>query len=170
MKRPSRSLAHFNARGEASPHYAMRLQMHGQRMAFSLGTGNAEAAARKAASIYTDFLTLGVEAALAKHRPQKASESITTIGQWIEAARSVTTVNPATFSMYARSLRKIVGDIIRAKRTRKRFGPKGGGARAYRQAIDDAPLSLLTPEAIQKWRMEYIKRAKTPAEKRSRMT
>src|SRR4029450_13191126 len=166
----SRIYRPINARGEASPHYSMRLQMRGQRMAFSLGTGNAEAAARKAATVYADFLTLGVEAALAKYRPQKATESITTIGQWIEAARSVTTVNPATFSMYARSLRKIVGDIIRAKRNRKRFGPKGGGARAYRQAIDAAPLSLLSPAAIQNWRMEYVKRAKTPAEQRSRMT
>jgi integrase len=166
----SRIYRPINARGEASPHYSMRLQMRGQRMAFSLGTGNAEAAARKAANVYADFLTLGVEAALAKYRPQKATESITTIGQWIEAARSVTAVNPATFSMYARSLRKIVGDIIRAKRNRKRFGPKGGGARAYRQAIDAAPLSLLSPAAIQNWRMEYVKRAKTPAEQRSRMT
>jgi len=166
----SRIYRPINARGEASPHYAMRLQMRGQRMAFSLGTGNAEAAARKAANVYTDFLTLGIQAALAKHRPQKATESITTIGQWIEAARSVATVNPASFALYASALRKIVGDIIRVKRNRKRFGPKGGGAQAYRRAIDSAPLALLSPEAIQKWRMEYIKRAKTPAEQRSRMT
>jgi integrase len=148
----------------------MRLQMRKQRMAFSLGTGNAEAAARKAANVYTDFLTLGIEAALAKHRPQKTTESISTVGQWIEAARKVATVNDATFALYAAALRKIVGDIIRVKRNRKRFGPKGGGARAYRKAIDAAPLSLLSPAAIQKWRMEYIKRAKTPAEQRSRMT
>jgi integrase len=166
----SRIYRPFNARGEASPHYSMRLQMRGERWSFSLGTGNADAAARKAASVYNDFLTLGVEAALAKHRPQKATESMATVGQWIEAARKVTTVNDATFSMYARSLRKIVGDIIRVKRNRKRFAPKGRGAQAYRKAIDAAPLTLLTPEAIQKWRMEYIKRAKTPAEKRSRMT
>jgi integrase len=148
----------------------MRLQMRGQRMAFSLGTGNAEAAARKAASVYTDFLTLGSDGAFAKYRPQKAADSISTVGGWIKAARGITTVNPATFAMYARSLRKIVGDIIRVKRNRKRFGPKGGGARAYRQATDAAPLTLLSPEAIQKWRMEYVKRAKTPAEQRSRMT
>ena len=72
--------------------------------------------------------------------------------------------------MYARSLRKIAGDIIQAKRSRKRFGPKGSGARAYRQAIDDAPLTLLSPEAIQKWRLEYVNRTKTPVEQRSRMT
>ena len=139
-------------------------------MAFSLGTGNADAAARKAANVYNDFLTLGVEGALAKYRPQKATESIATVGQWIEAARSVATVNPATFALYAGRSRKIVGDIIRVKRNRKRFGPKGGGAQAYRKAIDAAPLALLSPAAIQKWRMEYVKRAKTPAEQRSRMT
>src|SRR5262249_6492066 len=114
----SRIYRPINARGEVSPHYSMRLQMRGQRMAFSLGTGNAEAAARKAANVYTDFLTLGVEAALAKHRPQKAADSISTVGEWIEAARSVATVNPATFALYAAALRKIVGDIIRVKRNR----------------------------------------------------
>jgi integrase len=166
----SRIFRPINARGEASPHYSMRLQIHRQRMAFSLGTGNAEAAARKAANVYTDFLTLGVPGALARYRPQKAADSIATIGEWIEAARSVATVNPATFALYAAALRKIAGDIIRVKRNRKRFGPKGGGARAYRNAIDAAPLAFLSPTAIQKWRMEYVKRAKTPAEQRSRMT
>jgi integrase len=166
----SRIFRPVNARGETSPHYSMRLQIHRQRMSFSLGTGNAEAAARKAATVYTDFLTLGVQGALARYRPQKAADSIATVGEWIEAARSVATVNPATFALYAAALRKIVGDIIRVKRNRKRFGPKGGGARAYRNAIDAAPLAFLSPTAIQKWRMEYVKRAKTPAEQRSRMT
>jgi integrase len=167
----SRIYRPINARGEASPHYSMRLKFRGaNRMSFSLGTGSAEAAARKAANVYTDFLTLGVDAALAKHRPKKATPGIATVGQWIEAARSVATVNAATFALYAAALRKIVGDIIRVKRNKKRFGPKGGGARAYRAAIDAAPLALLSPEAIQKWRMEYVKRAKTPAEQSSRRT
>ena len=166
----SRIFRPINARGETSPHYSMRLQMRGQRMAFSLGTGNGDAAARIAANVYTDFLILGVQGTLAKYRPEKATDNITTVGEWIEAARSVATVNPATFALYAAALRKIVGDIIRVKRNRKRFGPRGGGARAYRGAIDAAPLALLSPTAIQKWRMEYVKRAKTPAEQRSRMT
>jgi integrase len=166
----SRIFRPINARRETSPHYSMRLQMRGQRMAFSLGTGNAEAAARRAANVYTDFLALGVEGALAKYRPQKAAEGITTVGAWIEAARSVATVNPASFALYAAALRKIAGDLIRVKRSSKRFGPKGGGARAYRRTIDAAPLALLSPTAIQKWRMEYVKRAKTPAEQHSRMT
>src|SRR5262249_14097865 len=106
----SRIFRPVNARGEASPHYSMRLEIRGHRMAISLGTGNAEAAARSAANVYTDFLTLGVEGALAKHRPQKAADTITRVGEWIEAARSVATVNAATFALYAAALRKIVGD------------------------------------------------------------
>src|SRR5215467_2751544 len=38
-----------NDRGAVSPHYAMRLQFRGRRMAFGLGTGNKDAAARRAA-------------------------------------------------------------------------------------------------------------------------
>jgi hypothetical protein len=91
----SRIFRPVNARGETSPHYSMRLQIQRQRMAFSLGTGNADAAARKAANVYTDFLTLGIQGALAKYRPQKAADSITRMGEWIEAARSVATTNPA---------------------------------------------------------------------------
>ncbi len=166
----SRIYRPINARGQVSPHYSMRLQTHGQRTGFSLGTGNADAAARRAANIYSDFLSLGIEAALAKYRPQKAADSIAKVGEWIEAARSVATVNPATFALYAAALRKIVGDIIRVKRNRKRFGPKGGGAKGYRQVIDATPLALLSPAAIQKWRLEYVKRAKTPAEEHSRKT
>jgi integrase len=166
----SRIFRPVNARGETSQHYTMRLQMRGHRMAFSLGTGNADGAARRAANVYTDFLTLGVEGALAKYRPQKATDSITTVGEWIKAAHSVATVNPATFALYAAALRKIVGDIIRVKRNRKRFGPKGGGARTYRRAVDATPLVLLSPAAVQKWRMAYVKQAKTPVEQSSRMT
>jgi integrase len=166
----SRVFRPVNDRGETSPHYAMRVQFRGRRIAFGLGTGNKDAAARIGANIYTDLLTLGIEETLAKYRPEKKAENVATVGEWIEAAGSVAAVNVATFAQYERSLRKIVGDILKVKRNKKRFGRKGGGARAYHKAIDAAPLSLLTPEAIQKWRLEYVKRAKTPAEQRSRMT
>src|SRR5260370_42407529 len=76
----SRIFRPINGRGETSPHYSMRLQMRGHRMAFSLGIGNAEATGREAANIYTYFLTLGAEAALVKYRPQKDADSITTVG------------------------------------------------------------------------------------------
>jgi integrase len=160
----------INDRGEVSPHYMMRIQFRGRRMAFTTGSGNKDAAARIAARIYTDLLTLGTEGTLVKYRAQKPSQNIATVGEWITAARSVAATNAATFAQYAASLRKIVGDVLRVKRSRKRFGPKKGGAKEYRGGIDVATLEILSPSAIQKWRLEYVKRAKTPTEERSRMT
>lgn len=168
----SRVFRPVNDRGSVSPHYSMRLQFRGRRLAFGLGTANKEAAARIAAGIYGDLLKLGVEGALAKHRAQKPEKEdrVATVGEWIEAARRVSVANPATFACYACSLRKIVGDILRVRRSRKRFGPRKGGARDYRAAIDAASLEVLSPADVQRWRLEYVKRAKNPAEERSRMT
>jgi integrase len=160
-----------NRLGVESPHYLMQLCFKGRRLAFGLGTGNRDAAAKIAAGIYTDILTLSVEGALAKHRPKAASKAgIATVGEWVEAARAVSDVNPSTFTSYAQCLRHIAGGLLAVKRTKKRFGPKKGGAAAYRAGIDAASLDIFKPAALQQWRLAYIKKAKNPAEERSRMT
>src|SRR5690606_11303323 len=127
-----------NGRGESSPHYNMRIQFQGERLSFTLRSGNKDAAAKTAAAIYKDLVSLGVEATLEKHRPKAPPEKTATVGEWIEAARSVSEASPSTLKGYSVSLRKIVGDILRVKRTSKRFGPKGGGAKDYRTKIDGA--------------------------------
>ena len=169
----SRIFRPVNDRGEVSPHYSMKVQFRGRRMAFGLGTGNKEAAARRAAGFYGDLLSLGVEATLARHRaqsPRKIRSEVTTIGGWIEAARGVSASNAATFAQYAASLRLIAGQILAVKKTKKRFGPGKGGAQAYRAGIDSASLEILSAQAVQRWRLAYVAQAKNPAEERSRMT
>jgi integrase len=158
-------------RGVESPHYTMQVAHKGRRMAFTTGTGNRDAAAQSAAGIYRDLLSLGTEATLAKHRPQKAKgDKVATVGQWIISARTVSEVNDATFNQYAASLRKIAGDILSIKKTKSRFGPKTGGAAKYRAVIDALSLEALTPLAIQKWRMAYVKKAKNPKQESSAKT
>jgi integrase len=142
-----------NDRGDASPHYAMKIQFKGKRVAFSLGTSNQEAAAAGAAGIYGDLLTLGVEGALAKHRPKKA-EDVSTLGAWIEAARLVFDKSPTTFDAYARAARNIAADILKVKRTAKRFGRKGG---TFRKQADQTPVSIFTDRAVQEWKIRYVK-------------
>ena len=163
----------INDRGEASPHYSMKVQFRGRRMAFTLGTANKEAAARRAASIYTDLLALGVEATVAKHRaqrPRKIPSEVATVGEWIEAARGVSASNAATFAQYSASLRLIAGQILSVKKTKKRFGLGKGGAQAYRAGIDSASLAILSAQAVQRWRLAYVAQARNPAQERSRMT
>jgi integrase len=156
----SRIFRPVNARGEASPHYSMRLQMRGQRMSFTLGTGNAEAAARKAANVYTDFLTLGVEGALAKYRPQKG-EDIATIGEYLRAAHGVMDVRPATFHAYARHLCRLAGDIVKIKRRSVRKTK----LKARRQEVEAQSLLIFTPEAVQEWRLSFLAKAGRDARK-----
>ena len=150
----------------------MQVAFKGRRMTFTTGTGNKDAAARSAAGIYNDLLSLGVEGALAKHRPQKAArDKIATIGEWIAAAKEVSAANDATFTAYARALRTIASGIASYKKTKKRYGPKKGGSSKYREAIDAMSLESLSPEAIQKWRLFYVKdKAKNPAKEKSAKT
>ncbi|MCK9590377.1 MAG: tyrosine-type recombinase/integrase, partial [Terrimicrobiaceae bacterium] len=154
-----------NSAGDTSPNYSMRLSYRGKRMAFTLETSNQEAAAAKAAGIYGDLLALGIEGALAKHRPTKG-EDVSTLGEWIEAARKVFDKSPTTFDAYARAARNIAADILKVERTKKRFGRKGG---SFRQQADKTPVSIFTARAVQEWKIRYVKErgANNPARQRA---
>ena len=146
-----------NARGEASPHYSMKVQFRGRRMAFTLGTGNKDAAAKRAAAIYGELLAHGVEATLTKRRAQRPEgEGVATIGEYLRAAQSVMAVRPATLAAYATHLRRIAGDILNLRATRR---TKIKQKRATRQAIENAPVSILTADAVQAWRLAFVARA-----------
>jgi integrase len=159
-----------------APNYGVQIQFRGRRLTFTLRTANKHSAAAKAAAIYSDLVNLGVEETLARHRApvkQLVAEkpaTVATIGKWIEAARGVSDSNPATFSQYAASLRLIGGQILAVRKTKKRFGPGKGGAKAYRAGIDAVSLEILTEQAVQRWRLAYVAQAKNPAHERSRMT
>ena len=158
---------------DRSATYSIYIQTKGQRHSFTLGTSNRELAARLAAGICNDLVTLGIETTLAKHKPQReaVAESISTVGEWIEAAKKVTTAKESTFDDYARCLRVIASGILALRKTKKRFSPhKGGGFSKYRAVVDAASLEILTPPAIQKWRLNYLAKATNPIEKQSRMT
>jgi len=156
-------------RGVESPHYSLKIAFKGRRMRFTTGTGNKDAAARIAAGIYNDLLSLGVDATLAKYRPQKPTpgDNVATIGEWITAAQEVSAANEATFTAYARSLRTIASGIATIKKTKNRYGPKKGGSTKFRESIDSLSLETLSAEAIQRWRLAYVKKAKNPAKERS---
>ena len=136
-----------------SPHYAVQMQVGGRHMSLGLHTGNREVAARKAAELYTDFVTLGVEATLAKHRPTRSeAERVTTIGEYIEAAKAIIDVRPISFLNYANSARLVAAAILypaaETRRTRK-----------ISEVIDAAPLSIFTLEAVQRWRLGFVAQA-----------
>jgi integrase len=153
-----------------SPNYCVWIQFKGKRLSLPTHSPNQVSAAKTAAGIYKDLITLGTEATIAKHRGITSNERTATVGEWIEAAKKVSDVNPASFNCYACSLRKIVGDILAIQRTEKRFGPRKGGAADYRKAIDATSLEVLSLPKVQEWRLAYVAKAKNPAKSRSATT
>jgi integrase len=118
-----------------------------------------------------DVLVSGFDTAVERIRPAPIRhERTATVGEWIEGTRKVSAAKSATFAQYATSLRLIVSQLLAVKKTRARFGPKKGGARAYRAIVDSASLEILSQQAVQQWRLAYVAQAKNPAQERSRMT
>ena len=94
----SKIFRRVDPRGIESAHYTARIQWRGRRHRFSLGTANKEAATAKAAAIWRDLVTHGLEATLAKHKPAATKDTpatATTIGKWIAAVNEVWDGNPS---------------------------------------------------------------------------
>jgi integrase len=132
----------------------MRVQFRGERLSFPLNTSNREAAAKRAAGIYTDLVSLGIPETLAKHKGIGKVQPAATLGAWIDAARGVFDKSPTTFEAYARAARHIAASILQVERTKKRFGRKGG---TFRELADKTPVSLFTSRAVQEWKIRYVK-------------
>ena len=147
----------------------MRVEFRRRELTFSLRTGNKEAAAKRAAAIFRDLVELGVNATIKKHRGPKEDvpkQEDVTIGAWVAAAERVFDGSPATFGGYTRALRFIASQILATQKTKKRFGRTQ--SKVYRKQIDATPLTILTPAALQSWRIAYVKRAgENPARQRA---
>jgi hypothetical protein len=69
-----------------------------------------------------------------------------TIGEYIEAVAAKSLFSPKTFQSYAQALRKIAGDIT---------------GETKREKLDAIKLRAITPEKIDAWRIEFIRRKAT---------
>jgi hypothetical protein len=131
----------------ASRTYSVQLQHAGRRTYVNLGTANKEEAATVARDFYLDLRANGREAALAHRKGTPMEKGVdVTIGEYIEAVATKSLFSPKTFQSYAQALRKITGDI------------PGAEGREKRDAIK---LRTLTPEKIEDWRSEFIRRKAT---------
>jgi hypothetical protein len=89
-----------------------------------------------------------------RRKPDRASKKVNvTISEYIEAVATKSLFTPKTLQSYAQALRKITGDIT------------GAAGREKRNAIK---LRTLTPEKIEAWRIEFIrKKATDPLKEKS---
>jgi site-specific recombinase XerC len=131
----------------ASRTYSVQIQFKGERRYIGLGTASKEEAAVLALHLYHDIRANGWEAVMSRRRGNSAEKKVNvTIGQYIEAVTAKSLIHPKTIQSYAKALRKIAGDIA------------GETKRGKREAIK---LRTLTPERIEAWRIDFIRRNAT---------
>jgi hypothetical protein len=123
--------------------YSIQIQHANRRAWINLHTANRAQAAVLARNFYEDLRANGWDAALARRKGTPEVKKVNaTIGQYIEAVSAKSLIYPRTLTSYAQALRKIAGDI-------HSLPPREAGR---------LKLASLSPEKIEAWRIEYIRR------------
>jgi integrase len=151
-----------------SAFFAVKLQHAGRRMSLSLGTANQIEAADRAKERYLFLTVNGWAAFLAKYRTDqtanqspeaKSAKKNATVGDYLNTVTEQTELSSKTVENYAKSLRKIVADLINIKAGKKRFDYRKGGHKKWLEKIHAVPLADLTPDRIRLWKKRFIDRA-----------
>ena len=138
----------------ASRTYCVQIQHANRRARINLKTPNKAQAALLARKLYLELCANGWEETLRRRRGDPAVKKINvTVGEYIEAVAARSLFSPKTLQSYAQALRKITGDIVGETKREKR---------------DASRLRTLTPEKIEAWRIEFIrKKATDPLKEKS---
>ena len=131
----------------ASRTYSVQLQHANERHWLGLGTANKEDAAARALKLYLDVRATGWDAVMSRRRGNSTEKKVNvTVGEYVEAVTAKSLIYPKTIQSYAKALRKVVGDIT------------GQAGREKREAVK---LRTLTPQKIETWRIDFIRRKAT---------
>ena len=136
--------------------YSCKIQMNGRRESFPLRSANKAAAASKAAKIYGDVSALGWEAAMEKHKPDDAPVKGATVGALIQAVQELADVRQATLTANLGAFRRIAAYVARIDSSKSRFAAKGTGRKAWLDAVNAVPLAMVTPDAVETWKLAFV--------------
>ena len=145
----------------ASRTYSVQLQHAKHRSWINLGTPNKAQAAVEARKLYQELRANGWEETLRRRRPLNVQHKKVkaTIGEYIGAVKAKSAIYSKTVEGYAQALRKIAADIYGLADTPEKKSPTH--RQAWRERVDSIKLRTLTPEKIEVWRVDFIKRKGT---------
>src|ERR1035437_444005 len=138
----------------------VRIQHGGRREFFPLTTTNQDAAARKAASIFTFLKANGWDAALAKFKSTAYGQVKLdlTVGDYLGAVDATRRLRGRTFLNYRNCFHTIVAQIfgIRPKKGENKFDYRTGGNGKWTARIDQIRLERLTPDRVNRWKRDRV--------------
>jgi integrase len=153
----------YTRNGEAvqATNWTAKMQHEGRRESFSLGTPNKAVAAAKAREIYIFLSANGWEATLARFKPKPTTttQTVTTVGDFLQEVTAHAGLQPKTAADYCRALRTIVAGIYAIDGGKKKYDYFGGGRDAWLKKVHAVKMGDLTPEKIQKWKIAFLRRA-----------
>lgn len=135
---------------EATANLYVRIQLHGKRKAFNLGTSNREEAAKKARDLYVKVKAHGWEAV----ETPKSSQPVNppTVGDVIQILESrATHLAPNTLTQYGIALRQLASQI-------ERISAISTGRGAWRTTVDKLPLTVISAQSVREWRTGKLKK------------
>ena len=151
--------------------WSAKIQHRGRRETFALESPNRAAAAGRAKEIFLSLQAVGWDGTLAKFKPGATAnvapnQNVATVGEFITEVKAKSALRERTFEEYAKAFRKIVADIHKIDGGRKKFDHFNGGRDAWVQRINEISLATITPERIQSWKIDFIRRAGESATKK----
>lgn len=140
-------------------HWCIKIKHGGRRETVNLRTANQAAAAQRAAEFFKGLLRRGWGDMLAEWKPKPVEvPTPATVGEFIAAAAAICSARATTVWEYGVSLRRIAADVAGISRDDPRkWAGRTGGAQVWREKVDALPLDILTPEAVQRWRLARVK-------------
>lgn len=149
-----------NGREREINDFYVRIQHGGRREFFPLTTTNQDAAAKRAAEIFSHLKVNGWDATLAKYRPDADGQPKldVTVGDYLAAVDATRRLRPRTFLLYRNCLHTIVAEVfgVRLKKGENKFDYRSGGNQAWLQRIDEIRLDRLTADKVNRWKRERI--------------
>ena len=154
--------------GTKTPEFYVRFTQGDRDAWICLDTANRTTAAGKARDYWQAVQVKGLEAFLAERRPATRPARACTVGEYIEAARKVSTARPRTFGQYEAALRRVVAGVARIQGSPSRFAAGSRGNLEWRAQIEAKRLDTLTPSAVKAWQKAQIDKAQDETAKASR--
>jgi integrase len=141
--------------------WAAKIQHLGRRETFSLASANKAAAASRAKEIYLSLQSAGWAATLAKFKPKAdaAGRSVATVGEFLAEVKAKASGRTKTLEGYGRAFRTIVSDIFGIDGGTAKYDYRTGGRKEWLARVEAVKLADVTPEAIQKWKLRFLRRA-----------
>jgi integrase len=142
--------------GSQTPELYLRLKEAGRDAWICLDTANRATAAARARDYWQRVQVKGLDVVLAELRPTARPARVCTVGEYIEAARAVSTARFRTFSQYESALRRVVAGVAKIETTAARYGPGSPGNQVWRAKIDGTRLDKLTPSSVKAWQKAKV--------------